>query len=79
MAPENIPKALSPFDQIERKVRRKQEGTGLGLPLAKQLTELHGGTLKIESEIDVGTTVTILLPPSRMVAPRPAAADRVAV
>jgi signal transduction histidine kinase len=79
IAPENIPKALSPFDQIERKVRRKQEGTGLGLPLAKQLTELHGGTLKIESEIDVGTIVTILLPPSRMIAPRPAAAERVAV
>src|SRR6185503_8500818 len=52
MAAENIPKALAPFDQIERKVRRKQEGTGLGLPLAKQLTELHGGTLKIESEVD---------------------------
>jgi signal transduction histidine kinase len=70
MAPQDIPKALAPFDQIERKVRRKQEGTGLGLPLARQLTELHGGTLKIESEIDAGTTVTILLPPSRMVAPR---------
>jgi signal transduction histidine kinase len=70
MAAENIPKALAPFDQIERKVRRKQEGTGLGLPLAKQLTELHGGTLKIESEVDIGTTVTIMLPPSRMIAPR---------
>ena len=79
MAPENIPKALAPFDQIERKVRRKQEGTGLGLPLAKQLVELHGGTFTIESKIDVGTTVTFLLPPSRMIAPRSAAAARVAV
>ena len=79
IAPENIPKALSPFDQIERKVRRKQEGTGLGLPLAKQLTELHGGTLKVESEVDVGTTVTVLLPPARMIAPRPMAAERMAV
>jgi signal transduction histidine kinase len=70
MAPENIPKALAPFDQIERKVRRKQEGTGLGLPIAKQLVELHGGTLSIESTVDVGTTVTFLLPPSRMIAPR---------
>jgi signal transduction histidine kinase len=77
MAPENIPKALAPFDQIERKVRRKQEGTGLGLPLAKQLTELHGGTLKIESEVDVGTTVTIMLPPSRMITPRSALAEAV--
>ena len=70
MAPENIPKALAPFDQIERKVRRRQEGTGLGLPIAKQLVELHGGTLSIESKLDVGTTVTFLLPPSRMIAPR---------
>ena len=79
MALESIPKALSPFDQIERNVRRKQEGTGLGLPLAKQLVELHGGTLTIESKVDVGTTVTVLLPPSRMIAPRPAASEKVAV
>ena len=77
MAHENIPKALSPFDQIERKVRRKQEGTGLGLPLAKQLAELHGGTLTIESKLDVGTTVTFLLPPSRMIASRPELAKAV--
>jgi signal transduction histidine kinase len=79
MAPENIPKALAPFDQIERKVRRKQEGTGLGLPIAKQLVELHGGTLSIESKVDVGTTVTILLPSSRMIASRLAAMVREAV
>ena len=68
IAPEDIPKALAPFGQIERKVRRKQEGTGLGLPLAKQLVELHGGTFSIESAVNVGTTVTFLLPPSRVVA-----------
>ncbi len=79
MAAENIPRALAPFDQIERKVRRKQEGTGLGLPLAKQFVELHGGTFTIESEVDAGTTVTFLLPPSRMIAPQPVAAARVAV
>jgi signal transduction histidine kinase len=60
-------------------VRRKQEGTGLGLPIAKQLVELHGGTLSIESKVDVGTTVTILLPPSRMIASRLAAMVREAV
>jgi len=68
MAPEDIPKALAPFGQLERKVRRKQEGTGLGLPLAKQFVELHGGTFTIESKLNVGTTVTFLLPPSRIVA-----------
>jgi signal transduction histidine kinase len=68
MAPEDIPKALTPFGQIESKVRRKQEGTGLGLALAKQLVELHGGILTIDSTINVGTTVTLLLPASRMIA-----------
>ncbi len=68
MAAEDIPKALAPFGQIERKVRRKQEGTGLGLPLAKQFVELHGGTFAIDSKLNSGTTVTFLLPPSRMIA-----------
>jgi len=73
IAAEDIPKVLAPFGQVESKVRRKHEGTGLGLPLAKQLVELHGGLLTIDSRLDVGTTVTILLPASRMVAPRPRA------
>ena len=38
----------------------------LGLPLARSLTELHGGTLRIESELGVGTTVTVTLPPERV-------------
>jgi signal transduction histidine kinase len=68
IAPEDIPKVLSPFGQVESKVRRKQEGTGLGLPLARELVELHGGTLTIDSKLNAGTTVTILLPVSRMIA-----------
>ncbi len=71
MAPEDIPKAMAPFGQIERTVRRKQEGTGLGLPLAKQFVELHGGTFAIESKLNAGTTVTFLVPPSRIVASPP--------
>jgi len=67
MAPEEIPKALEPFGQIDSKISRKYEGTGLGLPLAKHLAELHGGTLTVESEARVGTTVTIVLPPERIV------------
>ena len=71
IAAEDIPKALAPFGQVESKVRRKNEGTGLGLPLAKQLVELHGGLMTIDSELNVGTTVTILLPASRMIAAAP--------
>ena len=58
------------FGQVDSKVSRKHEGTGLGLPLAKHLAELHGGRLTIESEVNVGTTVTITLPLSR-IAPAP--------
>jgi two-component system cell cycle sensor histidine kinase PleC len=46
---------------------RNVEGTGLGLSLAKALTERHGGNLFIESERDVGTTVRIHLPPGRTI------------
>ena len=49
MAPEEIPVALTPFQQVDIGLRRKYEGTGLGLPIAKQLMELHGGALTIES------------------------------
>ena len=74
MAPEDIPKALAPFGQVDSKVRRKFEGTGLGLPLAKQLVELHGGSFAIYSKVDAGTTVTFVLPAERIVATRTHAA-----
>jgi signal transduction histidine kinase len=67
ISPDQIPKALQPFGQIDSKISRKYEGTGLGLPLAKHLVELHGGTLTIRSEVNVGTTVTLILPLHRVV------------
>ena len=73
ISPGEIPKAMEPFGQIDSKISRKYEGTGLGLPLAKRLVELHGGTLTVESALGVGTTVTIVLPRARVV-PRKAPA-----
>jgi signal transduction histidine kinase len=67
MASEDIPKAMTTFGQVDSKISRKHEGTGLGLPLAKHLVELHGGTLKIESKLNAGTTVTFVLPAERIV------------
>ena len=67
MTPEDIPTALSQFGQIDSDLNRKFEGTGLGLPLAKSLTELHGGSLDLQSQIGVGTTATVRLPASRIV------------
>jgi PAS domain S-box-containing protein len=79
MRAEDIPVALEPFRQIENPLTRHYEGTGLGLPLAKALAELHGGTLTIASELGRGTTVTVWLPPRRLRwPPRAAEPDRAA-
>ena len=63
----DIPKALAPFQQIDSALNRNYEGTGLGLPLTNSLVELHGGSLNIDSQIGVGTTVAVRLPASRIV------------
>jgi two-component system cell cycle sensor histidine kinase PleC len=66
MRPEEIPTALTPFQQIDRGWRSGRDGTGLGLPLAKTLTELHGATFEIESAPGAGTIVTITMPADRV-------------
>jgi len=67
MLAEDIPKALTPFGQIDSRLARKHEGTGLGLSLCKSLIELHGGKLWIESEPGVGTRVTAEFPANRVI------------
>ncbi|MFM2044537.1 MAG: hypothetical protein RLY86_3113 [Pseudomonadota bacterium] len=64
--------ALEPFRQVESQTRRPEEGTGLGLPIAKSLAELHGGGLRIESFPGRGTTVHVTIPDG---APLPVAKD----
>jgi len=59
MTPEQVRKAVTRFAQAEDTLTRAHQGIGLGLPLAKSLTELLGGTLNIESESGRGTTVTL--------------------
>ena len=67
IAEADIPLVLSPFGQVEGHLARKYEGTGLGLTLTKSLVELHGGSLALESAPDVGTTVTVCFPATRIV------------
>lgn len=67
IALEDIPKALSAFQQVSNDIEREQEGTGLGLPLTKALVEQHGGSLDLQSEVGTGTTVTVRLPKERVV------------
>ncbi len=62
IAAQDLPRVLQPFAQVENAMTRAHEGLGLGLPLAKSLIELHGGTLTIDSEAGRGTTVTLRFP-----------------
>jgi len=60
MSDQDIPKALSSFGQVDNKLSRKYEGTGLGLPLTKKLVELMSGKFDLKSSPGKGTTVTIV-------------------
>ena len=71
MRADEIDLALQPFRQTDNSLARKYEGPGLGLPLAKTLSELHGGRLEIESTPDVGTMVTVTLPCKPNMSDRP--------
>jgi signal transduction histidine kinase len=66
IAAHDIPQALEPFTQVGSSPQIRQQGTGLGLPLAKAFTQLHGGALTIESTPGNGTCVTFRLPPERI-------------
>jgi two-component system cell cycle sensor histidine kinase PleC len=72
MSPEQIPVALEPFRQVASPFARNAEGTGLGLALVKSLIECHDGRLEIESTLKKGTTVRLILPPTRTVRRRTA-------
>lgn len=62
IAQESMGAIFGKFIQLNRNLNRISEGTGLGLPLAKSMAELHGGSLTVESILDKGSTFTIELP-----------------
>jgi signal transduction histidine kinase len=63
MSEEDIAVALTPFGQVDSSHARWREGTGLGLPIARALAQLHGGDLQISSRIGAGTQVWVTFPP----------------
>ena len=67
IAEDQIDHVLAPFNQADASHTRSHQGTGLGLPIAKRLSELHGGSLEITSALEQGTTVRIILPLDRLV------------
>jgi signal transduction histidine kinase len=62
MTAAEISSIVEPFRQADNSLSREQEGSGLGVPLAKAVLKLHKGELEIKSEPGVGTTVSIILP-----------------
>ncbi len=66
----DLPRLGQPFEQARSPDGRNTGGTGLGLALTKSFAEMHGGRLRLESKVGVGTTVTIFLPIPRRTQPR---------
>ncbi|HAV76922.1 MAG TPA: hypothetical protein DCX53_06160, partial [Anaerolineae bacterium] len=62
IAPENLENLFTPFTQLDSSLSRQYEGTGLGLVLLLKLTELHGGSVHVESEPGKGSRFTVVLP-----------------
>jgi signal transduction histidine kinase/HAMP domain-containing protein len=62
MSPEDLHVALQPFGQVDNRLERRYEGTGLGLPLTKAFVELHGAGMVLESDRGQGTRITITFP-----------------
>ncbi|HYA31687.1 MAG TPA: ATP-binding protein [Thermodesulfovibrionales bacterium] len=62
IAKDDIPKLFQAFQQLESPFQKRYGGTGLGLFLTKRLVELHGGSIRVESEKSKGTRVTVSIP-----------------
>ncbi|MBV9826520.1 MAG: response regulator [Alphaproteobacteria bacterium] len=78
IAPGDLTRVLKPFEQVDSSFTRSHEGTGLGLPLVKAIMELHGGLLELNSQLGVGTQVTVTFPADRVVIDPDSAKSRAA-
>jgi two-component system, cell cycle sensor histidine kinase PleC len=65
---EEIPIVLASFGQGSNSIKSAEQGAGLGLPIAKSLVDLHGGTFNLKSKLRIGTEVIVTFPPDRVVA-----------
>jgi two-component system cell cycle sensor histidine kinase PleC len=63
---EEIPIVLATFGQGSTSIKSAEQGAGLGLPIAKNLIDLHGGTFTLRSKVRVGTEVVVAFPPERV-------------
>jgi len=65
---EEIPVVLASFGQGSNSIKSAEQGAGLGLPIAKSLIDLHGGSFNLKSKLRIGTEVVVAFPPERVVA-----------
>ena len=63
---EEIPIVLASFGQGSNSIKSAEQGAGLGLPIAKSLVDLHGGTFTLKSKLRIGTEVVVTFPPERV-------------
>jgi signal transduction histidine kinase len=70
ISPDDLNAIFQPFVQIDRKLNRQYIGAGLGLSLAQQLVELHGGRIMLQSELGCGSCFTVRLPNTCLIADR---------
>ena len=63
---EEIPIVLASFGQGSNSIKSAEQGAGLGLPIAKNLIDLHGGTFALKSKLRIGTEVIVTFPPERV-------------
>src|SRR5215468_9978312 len=63
---EEIPIVLASFGQGSNSIKSAEQGAGLGLPIAKNLVELHGGTFALKSKLRIGTEVVVTFPSERV-------------
>ncbi len=67
IATDDIGRVLEAFEQVDSSLSRKQQGTGLGLPLVRAMMELHGGRFELNSTVGVGTEAKVTFPADRLV------------
>lgn len=67
IAPEHLPRLSERFYRVDRSRSRETGGTGLGLAITKHVAQRHGGELRIESQLGVGSTFMLLLPAQRSI------------
>ena len=65
---EEIPIVLASFGQGSNSIKSAEQGAGLGLPIAKSLVDLHGGTFTLKSKLRIGTEILVTFPPERVMA-----------